>query len=129
MRDERATYDGCQACPYGAVFVFGSNLAGRHGRGAALHAREKHGAKYGCGEGPQGRSYAIPTKDRDLQPLRLWEIKRYVQQFLTYAGRFPDTQFFVTAVGTGLAGYTDADIAPMFAGAPPNCILPEGWSR
>lgn len=109
------------------IFVFGSNLAGRHGAGAALHARLHHGAIYGHGEGPQGDSYAIPTKDAALRPLPLDMIEVFVQQFLAYAERQPEQVFQVTRIGCGLAGYRDEQIAPMFKDAPPNCELPEGW--
>lgn len=109
------------------IFVFGSNLAGHHGAGAALHARKHHGAKYGRGEGPQGSSYAIPTKDRDLRSLSLETISVYVTAFLVYAATYPDLTFQVTAIGTGLAGYSHAQIAPMFRNAPSNCILPDEW--
>jgi hypothetical protein len=67
------------------VFVFGSNLAGRHGKGAALDAIKFYGAIYGQGIGRQGNSYAIPTKDADLKPLKLLEIMPYVQSFFIYA--------------------------------------------
>lgn len=109
------------------IFVFGSNLAGRHGKGAALHARLHHGAIYGCAIGPQGSVYAIPTKDESLRPLPLDTIRVYVADFLTHAVRYPDVTFCVTRIGCGLAGYTEADIAPMFGHAPDNCELPEGW--
>ncbi len=109
------------------IFVFGSNLAGRHGKGAALFARQNHGAVYGQGEGPQGNSYAIPTKGEQLQVLPLEVITLYVDEFIAYAGRHPQKTFNVTRIGCGLAGYTDAQIAPMFKGAPINCNLPEGW--
>jgi hypothetical protein len=108
------------------IFVFGSNLAGRHGKGAALYARQHHGAVYGQGEGLQGDSYAIPTKDAHLRTLPLVEIAARVETFLTFARQFNAT-FVVTRIGCGLAGYTDAQIAPMFASAPSNCILPDGW--
>lgn len=111
----------------GAVFVFGSNLAGRHGRGAALHARRYHGAIYGQGEGRQGNSYAIPTKDELLVPLPLAAIEKHVCAFVEYAFRHPKETFQVTKIGCGLAGYRESQIAPMFAYAPANCILPEGW--
>jgi hypothetical protein len=108
------------------IFVFGSNLAGRHGKGAALYARQHHGATYGQGEGLQGDSYAIPTKDAQLRTLPLDAIRTHVGAFLTFAGQF-NAVFVVTRVGCGLAGYTDAQIAPMFKDAPANCQLPEGW--
>lgn len=109
------------------VFVFGSNLAGRHGKGAALEARLKHGAIYGKGIGFQGRSYAIPTKDRNLDVLDLQSIEVCVKGFMRFAESHPEMTFNVTRIGCGLAGYTDAQIAPMFKGAPINCNLPEGW--
>ncbi len=111
------------------VFVFGSNLAGRHGRGAALEARLRHGAAYGVGEGLSGRSYAIPTKDERLRTRSLSAIQESVERFMKYAVEHPEMTFQVTRVGCGLAGYRDEDIAPMFAAAPDNCILPEGWRR
>lgn len=110
-----------------SVFVFGSNLAGRHGRGAALTARREYGAQYGVGEGPTGRAYAIPTKDERLRVRSLEVIAVSVRRFLEYARSRPDLTFTVTRIGCGLAGYADHQIAPMFRGAPINCDLPEGW--
>lgn len=107
-----------------AIFVFGSNRAGRHGKGAALYARQHHGARYGQGEGLQGRSYGIPTKDEQLRKLPLAEIAQHVQRFKGFAGEHPELRFALTAVGTGLAGYSAKDIAPMFADAPMNVALP-----
>lgn len=98
----------------GEVFVFGSNKAGRHGLGAALTAKEYYGAKQGKGSGLSGNSYAIPTKDKDLNVLPLTEIKGYVDVFYQFCLDNPDRDFYVTPIGTGLAGYSDADIAPMF---------------
>lgn len=109
------------------IFVFGSNLAGRHGKGAALHAKRHHGAEYGVGWGPTGGSFAIPTKDENLRTLPLDEIHEYVAGFLVYALARPHLRFMVTAIGTGLAGYTHEQIAPMFRGAPTNCKLPTEW--
>lgn len=107
------------------IFVFGSNLAGRHGRGAAKAAVEKYGAIYGQGIGLQGSSYAIPTKDRYIKTLPLYIIANYVKDFLTFANSHPELTFQVTPIGCGLAGYSPEQIAPMFKGAPNNCILPE----
>lgn len=109
------------------VFVFGSNLAGRHGKGAALHARRHYGAQYGVGFGPTGNAFAIPTKDRNLKTLPLRDIEAYVACFLVWAREYPEMQFEVTPIGTGLAGYTHEQIAPMFLGAPSNCLLPAAW--
>lgn len=113
-----------------SIFVFGSNLAGRHGKGAALDAIKNHGAIYGCGVGLQGRSYAIPTKDEYLRTLPLGTIKYYVDCFLSHARTHISTETYqVTRIGCGLAGYKDKDIAPMFKNAPSNCRLPEEWRR
>lgn len=123
-----------------AVFVFGSNLAGRHGKGAAAVAREQFGAKPGVGTGRQGQSYGIPTKDgRPLpgnprpsfndpaQTLPLSAITPFIVGFIEYAKAHPDELFFVTRVGCGLAGYDDKEVAPLFATAPSNCSFPENW--
>lgn len=109
------------------IFVFGSNHAGRHGAGAARHARQYFGAVYGIGEGRTGNAYAIPTKDKRLKVRPLSLIDESVQRFIGYAKTHPELQFTVTRIGCGLAGYTDREIAPMFAKAPDNCELPEGW--
>lgn len=111
------------------IFVFGSNLAGRHGAGAALWARQNRGAKYGVGEGRQGDSYAIPTKDERLKALSLTDIKSHVKKFIRYACNNPSLQFEVTAIGCGLAGYKPKQIAPMFEDAPDNCDLPTEFLR
>jgi hypothetical protein len=113
--------------PPGTVFVFGSNRAGRHGRGAAWTAFKQHGALYGQGEGFQGQSYAIPTKDESLNTLPLSQIEWHVARFLQFAAENPDKTFFVTRIGCGLAGYYDDEIAPFFARAPVNCLLPASW--
>ena len=113
------------------IFVFGSNLAGRHGKGAALQAKNAHGAVYGVGSGPTGNAYAIPTKDQSLQPLPLADIARHIQDFIDYARGLaitrPEVKFSITRVGCGLAGFQDDEIAPLFADAPGNCLLPMGW--
>ena len=109
------------------IFVFGSNLAGRHGKGAALCARQEYGAEYGVGEGRTGNAYAIPTKGRKLEVLPLIRIEQSVKQFLTYAAQHTDLEFLVTRIGCGLAGYKDHEIAPFFSGATPNVVLPTEW--
>lgn len=109
------------------IFVFGSNLAGRHGKGAAKTALMEHGAKYGRGIGWQGQAYAIPTKDHSMKTLPLEYIKRHVENFIEFAVTHPTWTFNVTRVGCGLAGYKDWQIAPFFKDAPTNCNLPEGW--
>ena len=112
-----------------SIFVFGSNLAGRHGKGAALTAHLAYGAHYGIGEGPTGNAYAIPTKDRQLKTLAPTRIQHAVERFLRYAHDHPELTFTVTRIGCGLAGYTDAQISPMFQTAPANCILPPNWRQ
>jgi hypothetical protein len=111
------------------IFVFGSNLAGRHGKGAALFAVQNHGAIYGQGYGLQGNSYGIPTKDRRLNTLPLDIIKAYVKIFLLFAEENSDMIFNVTAIGCGLAGYSPRDIAPMFKGCPHNVKLPKEFQE
>jgi hypothetical protein len=110
-----------------AIFVFGSNLSGRHGRGAAATAREHHGAVSGKGVGLHGTSYAIPTKDHALRGLPLDQIAHYVSRFIEFAIEHAEMSFEVTRVGCGLAGYSDKQMAPLFAGAPKNCHLPQEW--
>ena len=107
------------------VFVFGSNLAGRHGKGAALWARQHRGAIYGRGEGIQGNSYAIPTKDANLRTLSIDVIANHVVYFLEFALSHPELTFQVTPIGCGLAGYKPKQIAWMFdMPCPRNVILP-----
>jgi hypothetical protein len=109
------------------IFVFGSNLAGRHGKGAALDARFKYGAVYGVGVGRTGNAYAIPTKDASICTLPLSTIAKHVHEFIVYAKQHPELQFMVTRIGCGLAGYQENQISPLFREAPDNCELPEGW--
>ncbi len=106
------------------IFVFGSNLRGAHGKGAALFAKKNHGAIYGQGRGLQGNSYAIPTKDHNLNTLPLNEISFFVKTFLLFAEENSDMIFNVTPIGCGLAGYRYSDIAPMFKNCPANVRLP-----
>lgn len=109
------------------VFVFGSNMAGRHGKGSALVAVKQFGAKYGVGAGFAGQSFGIPTKDAQLLVLPIEAIQGFVNIFLDKARQFDNFQFFVTRIGCGLAGYRDDQIAPMFADAPTNCSFAEQW--
>lgn len=113
--------------PDGWIFVFGSNLAGRHGLGAAALAAQKYGAQMGQGMGRMGRSYAIPTKNQRLDVLTLPEIERHIEEFLTYARNHSSDRFWVTRVGCGLAGYSNDQIAPLFATAPKNCSFAVEW--
>ncbi len=108
------------------VFVFGSNLGGKHGAGAAAFAYRKFGARWGVGEGISGQSYALPTCDKDFSPLATAKIARHVEKFLQYARSREDKTFWVTPVGCGLAGYKPTRIAPLFWSQeiPEHVILP-----
>lgn len=100
------------------VFVFGSNSAGLHAAGAARAAGERFGAVWGVGEGLRGHSYAIPTMEG------LPALGAAVARFLSFAIDHPGMRFLVTKIGTGIAGHTVAEVAPFFAGAPVNVVLP-----
>lgn len=106
------------------IFVFGSNLAGRHGAGSAKEAVKKYGAIYGKSYGPQGNSFAIPTKDAKLHTLSLESIKEFIDGFIHYANHHPELTFNIVAIGCGLAGYKPDQIKPFFKNAPSNCNLP-----
>ena len=112
-----------------AVFVFGSNLAGRHGAGAAKYAVQAYGAKYGQGEGRQGRSYAIPTKDGQLRTLGLDEIEAGVRRFAQHARENHDQIFILTPIGCGLAGHNPRDIWQILhrVKLPTNVALHPSW--
>lgn len=113
------------------IFVFGSNLAGRHGKGAALKANQKYGAEYGVGEGLTGRSYAIPTKDKLLRPRTLEEIYVSIKKFTQFAAHNADTMvFYLTPIGCGYAGYSVRDIWHLLqkAGVPENVVFSHHWS-
>ena len=112
------------------LFVFGSNLSGIHGAGAARAAYDHYGAEWGVAEGLTGESYAIPTvAARIAGPISLADISDSVNRFIEFAKATPAAEFFVTRIGCGLAGHRDQDIAPMFAGAPSNCSLPDTWAQ
>lgn len=108
------------------IFVFGSNLQGWHGGGAAAAAHMWFGAIWGCGVGIQGQSYAIPTMHGGVK-----EIKPFVDEFIVYAKEHPELTFLVTRIGCGIAGFKDDEIAPLFREAKDmgNVILPESFHR
>lgn len=114
------------------IFVFGSNEAGRHGKGAALAAR-RWGAVLGEAEGLQGQTYGIPTKDSNVKKaLSVGKIRKYVDRFIAFAKQNPQLRFLVTEIGCGLSGYSAADIAPLFrdALAVENIFLPGSfWNQ
>lgn len=105
------TPENISALRTGEVFVFGSNLQGHHGGGAAAFAMRHFGAKWGVGVGMQGQAYAIPTMHGGPEA-----IKPYVDQFVEYAKEHPDKRFLVTKIGCGVAGFRPDEIAPLFVG-------------
>lgn len=111
------------------VFVFGSNLAGRHGKGAALYALQHYGAQYGEGIGRQGNSYAVPTKDYLLKVLTLDAIGRHLADFIEYAKEHPEDTFMLTPIGTGLAGYSREQIYLLLKqlDVPSNVLFTKEW--
>ncbi|ASD50450.1 hypothetical protein FDI24_gp168 [Acidovorax phage ACP17] len=111
------------------IFVFGSNLSGIHGGGAARAAYDYYGAEWGVrgSVGMTGHCYAIPTKAEGItHTLDLDDIRVFIDAFVAYTKAHPNLKFFVTRVGCGLAGLKDEDIAPMFKGAV-NCDFAEEW--
>lgn len=108
------------------IFVFGSNYAGRHGKGAALLALRKFGARTGQGTGMMGKSYGIATKDHRLKRLPLDTIEKQILSFIKYAIKNPEKQFLVTKIGCGLAGYKTKEIANLWLNKniPKNISLP-----
>lgn len=122
----------------GEVFVFGSNLSGIHGKGAAKLAQEKFGARYRIGWGLSGRSYAIPTRGvwmpskRTFKPMALEEIGEHVWDFLTFAREHPDLKFLVTKIGCGYAGFNEQEMGKLFSlfgEIPDNVSLPASFWR
>lgn len=110
------------------VFVFGSDYAGRHGKGAALTAVRKFGACPGQGMGLQGQSYGITTKGHKLEVLLLPEIGAQIGRFLRFARSHSELKFLVTEIGCGRAGYRPCDVAPFFGiNILDNVCLPESF--
>lgn len=93
------------------LFVFGSNIQGAHGGGAAWFAHKKFGAEWGVGEGITGRTYALPTMEG------MESLKQAVANFIECAQKHPEKVFHVTAVGCGIAGYSPKQVAPLFRAA------------
>ena len=108
------------------VFVFGSNLEGMHGGGAAYYAFKHFGAVMGCGVGLRGQSYAIPTMQGGVET-----IEPYVSSFISFAKEHPELFFYVTRIGCGIAGFRDKEIAPLFREAVgvENLCLPESFAK
>jgi hypothetical protein len=111
------------------IFVFGSNLSGIHGAGAARTAR-RWGAKMGLGEGISGKTYALPTVDKKIKnTLTLPRIKKHVEKFIECVENNPHMEFLLTDVGCGLAGYDAKEVAPLFKEAKdlPNITWPKSF--
>lgn len=113
------------------IFVFGSNLAGRHGKGAAKYAYDNYGAEYGVGVGPTGLAYALPTKDERLRPLTLEQIDAHFKDFVEYARSSAEfgTYFELTPFGTGLGGKSIGEIKQLIKShvLPFNVLLSQSW--
>lgn len=131
-----ATLDAFMSNDPDPIFVFGSNLLGIHGGGAAKFAMDHCGAVWGIGQGFQREQnsvyhgcYALPTKYSPAQSLEIELVDCAVQLFKAFARECKDRTFFVSAVGTNLAGFTHDDIAPLFMNSPTNCIFPEEWEE
>jgi hypothetical protein len=124
MEQIRTTPDRITSLQPNEIFVFGSNLRGMHGGGAAYVAYRNFGAVMGQGVGLQGQSYAIPTMQGGVETIR-----PYVDEFIEFAKQHQDLTFLVTRIGCGIAGFTDEEISPLFVKAHEvgNIILPAGW--
>ena len=114
-----------------SIFVFGSNLAGRHGKGAALHARLHCDAETGVGEGLTGTSYALPTKDENLKKRSLGGVRQSYLKFLSFAENTPQFIFELTPFGTGLAGFDFDTIKTLVleSNVPRNVLFTQEWIR
>ena len=124
MKQKRTTPERITALEPNEIFVFGSNLSGMHGGGAALLAYRQFGAIWGQGVGLQGQSYGIPTMQGGVETIR-----PYVDEFIAFAKQHPELTFLVTRIGCGIAGFNDDEISPLFEKAHDvdNIVLPEGW--
>jgi hypothetical protein len=120
------TPENIQSLEPNQIICFGANEAGRHGAGLAKLAKNKFGARYGVGRGLQGNSYALPTKDFEINTLPLYDIEQNIKEFLDFAGENPHYEFYMTLIGCGLANYTPDQIGPLFGKfpIPSNVILP-----
>mgnify|MGYP003402527240 FL=1 len=112
-----------------AIFVFGSNKAGIHGAGAAKYAMQAYGAIWGQGEGRQGRSYGIPTKDETIKTMPLSDIEVGIRKFARYAAENHDEAFILTPIGCGLAGHKPEDLWDILhrVKLPSNVALHPSW--
>lgn len=124
MDSRRITPDWITHLEENEIFVFGSNLKGMHGGGAARVALEKFGAVWGQGTGLQGNSYAIPTMHGGTDA-----IAPYVDEFIAFAREHKEMKFYVTRIGCGIAGFAVQEMAPLFKAAldEENVYLPEDF--
>ena len=124
IMEKRTTPEFITSLEPNEIFVFGSNLRGMHGGGAAYIAYRKFGAIMGQGVGLQGQSYAIPTMQGGVETIR-----PYVDEFIAFAKEHPTLTFLVTRIGCGIAEFTDNEIAPQFEKAHEveNIVLPPNW--
>ena len=124
MEQKRTTPERIESLQPNEIFVFGSNLEGMHGGGAAWTAYRKFGAIMGQGVGLQGQSYGIPTMQGGVET-----IKPYVDEFIDFAKAHPELTFLVTRIGCGIAGFRNEEISPLFEKAHDveNIVLPPGW--
>lgn len=113
--------------PQNSVFVFGSDLNGQHSTGAAHIAVQHFGALVGIAKGWSGQSFAIPVLGKDLMPLSILHITKYMNDFKIYSKNHPNICYFITALGCGSAGHHVKDIAPLFKGISNNVILPHSF--
>ena len=121
INGRRVASDKISTLAPGEIFVFGSNMEGMHGGGAARYANKNFGAEWGVGEGLTGRTYALPTMEGKAS------MKQAVERFTSCAKEHPELTFLVTAIGCGIAGYTPEEVAPLFKDAAQleNVYLPQ----
>lgn len=105
------------------IFVFGSNLKGIHGAGAAAYAHKHHGAKWGVGGGMTGESFALPTVYEPGKPIRPDQLEAVIGRFVLFAYQHQNWKFRLTKVGCGLAGFSEDFVALRFVGASDNVVL------
>lgn len=111
------------------IFVFGSNMLGHHGGGAAIQAMEQFGAEWGINEGLTGRCYAFPTLEREMTKRGMRALQNSRDRLFATARALPEYTFLLTKVGCGIAGYTEDEIKPLFKDAPANIKLPKDWEE
>ena len=129
--EKKFTPDNIQELKENQIFVFGSNMNGNHAGGAAKLAVEKFGAIMGQAEGIQGKSYAIPTLDEDMEKVTEEDLINHLANLRHFANEHPEKEFLLTAIGTGIAGFDTNYMAYMVlrANLPGNVTIPEEFSK